>query len=135
MLNLLVVDDDAVDVMTVKRGLSRAGIAHQLTEASNGVEALTLLREGKMPPGRRLVLLDLNMPRMNGLEFLKALREDPALASTPVVVLTTSTQEADRREAHRLHCAGYFVKPLEFSTFVELLGTIDRYWSAVQFAT
>lgn len=134
MLNLLVVDDDAVDLMTVKRGLARAGITHQLTEASNGLEALQLLRDGKVPAERRMVLLDLNMPRMNGLEFLRTLRADPQLASTPVVVLTTSTHENDRREAHRLHCAGYFVKPLDFGTFVDLLTTIDRYWSAVQFA-
>ncbi len=133
MLNLLLVDDDAVDVMTVKRGLAKAGIAHQLTEAADGLEALRVLRDGAMPAARRLVLLDLNMPRMNGLEFLRALRADPQLASTPVVVLTTSAHENDRREAHRLHCAGYFVKPLEFATFVELLGVIDRYWSQVQF--
>ena len=135
MLNLLIVDDDAVDLMTVKRGLSKAGVAHQLTEAANGVEALQLLRDGKVPSSRRLVLLDLNMPRMNGLEFMRALRADPQLASTPVVVLTTSTQEVDRREAHRLNCAGYFVKPLDFNVFVDLLQTIDRYWSNVQFAS
>jgi CheY-like chemotaxis protein len=134
MLNLLVVDDDIIDVLTVKRGLAKAGIAHRLHEARNGVEALAVLRGADMPAERRLVLLDINMPRMNGLEFLEALRADPALASTPVVVLTTSIEEPDRREAHRLHAAGYFVKPLEYATFVDLLVTIDRYWSRVHYA-
>lgn len=133
MLNLLVVDDDAIDVMTVKRGLAKAGVSHRLLEASNGVEALAVLRGDVMPMERRLVLLDINMPRMSGLEFLRELRADPSIAATPVVVLTTSNQEQDRREAHRLHVAGYFLKPLEYSTFVDLLSTIDRYWSAVQY--
>lgn len=133
MLNLLVVDDDTVDLMTVKRGLVRAGIAHQLSEAKDGVEALAVLRGDDMPVARRLVLLDLKLPRMNGLEFLRELRADPALASTPVVIITTSSQETDRREAHRLHVAGYFVKSLDFTSFVELLTIIDRYWSAVQY--
>ena len=133
MLNLLVVDDDTIDLMTVKRGLVRAGIAHRLCEAKDGVEALALLRSGQMPAARRLVLLDLKLPRMGGLEFLEELRADPALASTPVVIITTSCHERDRREAHRLHVAGYFVKSLDFASFVELLIIIDRYWSAVQY--
>jgi CheY-like chemotaxis protein len=114
VLNLLVVDDDSVDLMTVKRGLLKAGIAHRIAEAKDGVEALAILR-------------------MNGLEFLSVLRADPKLASTPVVIISTSSQEQDRREAHRLHVAGYFVKSLDFSSFVELLAIIDRYWSAVQY--
>lgn len=135
MLNLLVVDDDSVDLMTVKRGLLRAGISHRLSEAKDGAEALAVLRGDEMPSARRLVLLDLKLPRMDGLEFLKELRADPALASTPVVIITTSSHEKDRREAHRLHVAGYFVKSLDFDSFVELLVTIDRYWSAALFAS
>ena len=135
MLNLLVVDDDSVDLMTVKRGLQRAGISHRLAEAKDGAEALALLRSDQMPASRRLVLLDLKLPRMDGLEFLKQLRADPELAPTPVVIITTSSQEKDRREAHRLHVAGYFVKSLDFEAFVELLTIIDRYWSAALFAS
>jgi len=133
MLNLLVVDDDSIDVMTVRRGLERAAIKHRLFEAFDGVSALEVLRGNDMPPERRLVLLDLNMPRMNGLEFLRAVRADAQLAATRVVVLTTSTQERDRTEAMRLHAAGYFVKPLDFNPFVELLRTIERYWAASVF--
>lgn len=134
MLNLLVVDDDSVDLMTVKRGLMRAGISHRLSEAKDGAEALAVLRGSQMPSQRRLVLLDLKLPKMDGLEFLKQLRADPDLAPTPVVVITTSSQEKDRKEAHRLHVAGYFVKSLDFESFVELLTIIDRYWSAALFA-
>jgi len=130
MLNLLVVDDDSVDLMTVKRGLRRAGITHRLSEAKDGAEALAVLRSDQMPSQRRLVLLDLKLPRMDGLEFLKQLRADPELAPTPVVIITTSSQEKDRREAHKLNVAGYFVKSLDFESFVELLVIIDRYWSA-----
>lgn len=134
MLNLLLVDDDSVDLMTVKRGLARAGIAHRLSEAKDGVQALEVLRGDQMPRARRLVILDLRLPRMDGLEFLRALRADASLASTPVVIITTSTQEDERREAHRLNVAGYFVKSMDFPRFVELLTIIDRYWSRVEYA-
>lgn len=134
MLNLLLVDDDSVDLMTVKRGLARARIAHQLCEAKDGVEALAVLRGDQMPRARRLVILDLRLPRMDGLEFLRALRADASIASTPVVIITTSTQAEERREAHRLNVAGYFVKSMDFARFVELLTIIDRYWSRVEYA-
>ena len=134
MLNLLVIDDDTVDRMTVKRGLARAAIAHQLREAKDGVEALQLLRSNTVPVARRLILLDIKLPRMDGLEFLRELRKDPELSPTPVVIITTSTSEQDRREAHRLHVAGYFVKSLDFAHFVTLLTNINRYWSDVQYA-
>jgi len=134
MLNLLLVDDDSVDLMTVKRGLARARIPHQLCEAKDGVEALAVLRGDQMPRARRLVILDLRLPRMDGLEFLRALRADASIASTPVVIITTSTQAEERREAHRLNVAGYFVKSMDFARFVELLTIIDRYWSRVEYA-
>lgn len=134
MLNLLLVDDDSVDQMTVTRGLARAGIAHRLCQAKDGVEALEVLRGDGMPRARRLVILDLRLPRMDGLEFLRALRADASIAATPVVIITTSTREEERREAHRLNVAGYFVKSMDFPRFVELLTIIDRYWSAVEYA-
>jgi CheY-like chemotaxis protein len=133
MLNLLVVDDDSIDVMTLKRGLERAGVEHRLHEAKDGVSAMDALSSGRVPLERLLIVLDLNMPRMNGVEFLRALRADPVLAPTRVLVLTTSTQERDREEAARLFVAGYFVKPLDFASFVELLRVIDRYWAASLF--
>lgn len=134
MLHLLAVDDDEVDLMAVRRALAKAGIEHTLETTTEGAEGLRLLREGAVPSSRRIVLLDLNMPRMHGLEFMRLLRDDPDLAATPVVVLTTSAHDDDLRQAHQLNCAGYFIKPVEFPKFVELLQAIDSYWSRVQFA-
>ena len=102
MLHILLVDDDAVDVMTVQRAFKRNNILNPLYIASDGREALAILRgEGDVtiPGERRLILLDLNMPRMNGLEFLRELREDPDLRALTVVVLTTSGDERDKIEA------------------------------------
>lgn len=131
-MDLLVVDDDEVDQLTVARGLIAAALPVNVSRARDGVEALDMLRAEPARAGL-VVLLDLNLPRMNGLEFLRALRADAALANTVVVVLTTSTDPRDRREAHALNVAGYFAKPLDFGEFVELLRTIHRYWGAVLF--
>lgn len=130
--NIVLIDDDAVEVMNVKRALTRAHTQHQLFIAGDGLEGLALLRDGSVPTDRRLVLLDVNMPRMNGLEFLRALRADPLLQATPVVILTTSADERDRREAYRLNVAGYFLKPVTSVAFFELMSALDRYWSLVE---
>lgn len=82
-----------------------------------------------IPPHRRLILLDLNMPKMGGIEFLKKLRADPKLKSIPVVVLTTSNQDQDRVEAYQLNVAGYLLKPLTFSGFLEAMATLNKYWT------
>ena len=130
--NIVLVDDDAVDVMNVRRALTRAHTSHQLFVAGDGIEGLALLRDGSVPTDRRMVLLDVNMPRMNGLEFLRAVRADPVLQPTPVVILTTSADERDRREAYRLNAAGYFLKPVTSVAFFELMSALDRYWSLVE---
>src|SRR4051794_38866296 len=99
-LNILLVDDDSVDVMNVQRALKKNNILNPVWVATDGLEALAMLRDGTVPKKQRLVLLDLNMPRMNGIEFLRALRSDPELASTAVVVLTTSEDQRDKVAAH-----------------------------------
>src|SRR5690349_11904297 len=105
-LSVLLVDDDEVDVMTVKRAFKKNNITHPLYVASNGLEALQLLSGNTLPKllpqGRRLILLDLNMPKMNGIEFLRELRADPALRAIPVIVLTTSNEDKDKVEAYNL---------------------------------
>jgi CheY-like chemotaxis protein len=131
-LNILLVDDDEVDVMNVRRAFRTSGIDHPLHVAGSGPEGLEMLRSGAVPAGRRLVLLDLNMPRMNGIEFLRVLRADAALACTPVVVLTTSNDDRDRVEAFNLNVAGYILKPVTFQSFCEAMATLDRYWSLVE---
>jgi CheY-like chemotaxis protein len=131
-LNILLVDDDEIDVMNVKRAFDKNHITNPLYVAGNGLEALEKLRSGEIPPGRRIVLLDLNMPKMNGIEFLRALRNDPALAATPVVVLTTSNNERDKIAAFNLNVAGYLVKPVTFGEFSELMVTLNKYWTLVE---
>lgn len=131
-LNILLVEDDEVDVMNVKRAFDRNHITNPLFVASNGVEGLEKLRSGEVPQGRRIVLLDLNMPKMNGIEFLRELRSDPALAPTPVVVLTTSNNDRDKIDAFNLNVAGYLVKPVTFAEFSELMVTLNKYWTLVE---
>jgi CheY-like chemotaxis protein len=126
MLNILLVEDDQVDVMNVKRAFDRNHITNPLFVAGNGLEALEMLRGDKLPPERRIVLLDLNMPRMNGLEFLRVVRADEHLRALPVVVLTTSNDERDKIEAYQLNVAGYLLKPVTFVDFVELMATLNN---------
>ncbi|HEX2188925.1 MAG TPA: response regulator [Longimicrobiaceae bacterium] len=132
MLNILLVEDDEVDVMNVRRAFKKNNICNPLWVAGNGEEALEMLRGPDLPRDRRLVLLDLNMPRMNGIEFLRALRTDPELGGTPVVVLTTSADERDRVDAYNLNVAGYILKPVTFVNFVEAMATLNKYWSLVE---
>jgi CheY-like chemotaxis protein len=131
-LNILLVEDDEIDVINVKRAFDKNHITNPLFVAGNGIEALEKLRSGEVPQGRRIVLLDLNMPRMNGIEFLRELRNDPALAPTPVVVLTTSNNDRDKIDAFNLNVAGYLVKPVTFAEFSELMVTLNKYWTVVE---
>jgi CheY-like chemotaxis protein len=132
MLNILLVEDDEVDVMNVRRAFKKNNIGNPLWVAGNGLDALALLRGPEIPRERRLILLDLNMPRMNGIEFLRELRADPELGLTPVVVLTTSDDERDRVDAYNLNVAGYILKPVTFVSFVEAMATLNKYWTLVE---
>jgi CheY-like chemotaxis protein len=91
-----------------------------------------MLRHDTVPANRRLILLDLNMPRMNGIEFLRAIRADPDLRSLPVVVLTTSNDERDKIDAYDLNVAGYLLKPVTFTDFVDLMAALNKYWMLVE---
>jgi len=131
-LNILLVEDDEVDVMNVQRAFERNHLTNALYVAGNGLEALELLRGNTIPKERRLILLDLNMPKMNGIEFLEELRADPELAKTPVVVLTTSNDDQDKIDAYNFNVAGYLLKPVTFSSFCERMATLDKYWALVE---
>jgi CheY-like chemotaxis protein len=131
-LHILLVEDDDVDVMNVRRAFQRNNITNPIHVASNGLEALQLLRGGQVPADRRLILLDLNMPKMNGIEFLRELRADPQLAHVPVVVLTTSNDERDKVDAYNLNVAGYLLKPVTFRNFVDLMAALNKYWTLVE---
>lgn len=132
LLNILLVEDDEVDVMNVRRAFKKNNISNPLWVAGNGVEALEMLRSGSIPVERRLILLDLNMPKMNGIEFLRELRADPDLVSTSVVVLTTSNDDRDKVGAFNLNVAGYLLKPVTFLSFVELMAALNKYWRLVE---
>ena len=132
LLNILLVEDDEVDVMNVRRAFQRAHVSNPLHVAGNGLEALEILRGDTLPADRRLVLLDLNMPRMNGIEFLRAVRADATLRSLPVVVLTTSNDERDKVDAYKLNVAGYLLKPVTFTEFVDLMAALNKYWMLVE---
>jgi CheY-like chemotaxis protein len=132
LLNILLVDDDEVDVMNVQRAFKKNFIANPLHVAGDGIEALEMLRSGVVPRTNRLVLLDLNMPRMNGIEFLRELRADPELRATSVVVLTTSNESRDKVEAYDLNVASYLTKPVLFADFVSLMGLLNKYWLLVE---
>lgn len=132
MLNVLLVEDDEVDVMNVRRAFRKNNIGNPLWVAGNGLEALEMLRGDEIPRERRLVLLDLNMPRMNGSEFLRELRADAELSATPVVVLTTSDDDRDLVEAYNLNVAGYILKPFTFGNFVDAMATLNKYWTLVE---
>ncbi|CAN5877531.1 response regulator [soil metagenome] len=131
-LNILLVEDDEVDVMTVRRAFTKANIANPIYVARDGIEALDVLRRDVMPPSRRLVLLDINMPRMNGIECLREIRKDPNLATLTVVVLTTSNDDRDRVEAYQLNVAGYLVKPVTVMDFAEVMATLNKYWTLME---
>ena len=133
MTNILLVEDDEVDVMNVQRAFKKNNIKNPLYIANNGLEALVMLRGNGnpplVPPEQRIILLDLNMPKMNGIEFLRKLRADPELRLIPVIVLTTSNEDKDKVEAYNLNVAGYILKPVTFSSFVEAVATLNKYWT------
>ena len=132
-LNILLVEDDQLDVMNVQRAFKKNNISNPLYVAGNGIEALEMLRghgAGQhIPPHRRIILLDLNMPKMGGIEFLRELRKDPNLSALTVIILTTSDEDRDKVEAYKLNVAGYILKPVTLQAFVEIMATLNKYWT------
>ncbi len=125
---ILLVEDDRVDAMTVKRALKELKITNKLDIVDDGEKALDFLRNSDNErPG--IILLDLNMPRMNGIEFLQIAKKDDDLKKIPVVVLTTSKADEDKVASYNLGVAGYMIKPVDYSKFVEVVKTIDLYWT------
>ena len=125
---ILLVEDDDVDAMTVKRALKDLKVANQLIHQTNGEEALNFLRnENNSKPC--VILLDLNMPKINGLEFLKIIKDDAELRQIPIIVLTTSKDETDKSESFQRSAAGYIIKPTDYKKFVDAIRTVDLYWT------
>ena len=134
-VNLLLVDDDDVDVQGLKRAFKKSRIANPITTARDGIEALEILRghNGHEPlPKPHIIMLDLNMPRMNGIEFLAALRADERLKSAVVFMITTSKADEDRIRAYSHNVAGYIVKQDPANTFMQAVSLLEHYWNIVE---
>lgn len=125
---ILLVEDDEVDVMTIRRALKELRVPNPVVVQENGEHALAWLRE---PTSEQpcLILLDLNMPVMSGIEFLNVVKNDDQLRKFPIVVLTTSEEQQDKISSFNLSVAGYMTKPVDYHQFVEVMRSIDNYWS------
>ena len=126
---ILLIDDDEVDVISVKRAMQKVNVTSHLQVAQNGVQALKLLRQQHQATRPSIIILDLNMPQMDGFQFLEELRADDELKSIPVIILTTSSAENDKIKAFQSHVAGYIVKPLSNTIFIEAINTFNTYWT------
>jgi CheY-like chemotaxis protein len=134
-LNILLVDDDDGDAKAVERSFRKAKIANPLTRAVDGMEALEMLRgtNGKTKlPSPCVMLVDLNMPRINGIQFIQALRADKALHRSVVFVLTTSKRDEDKLAAYELNVAGYILKATAGADFMNLVNLVECYWRIVE---
>lgn len=133
MQHILLVEDDHVDVMNVQRAFKKTNINNPLHIAFNGAEALSMLRgtngKPKLNPVPRIILTDINMPKMNGLEFIRELRADPEFSSSLIFVMSTSNDEQDKLNAYQLNVAGYILKPLSFEKFVSTITALGNYWN------
>jgi CheY-like chemotaxis protein len=132
LVHILLVEDDEIDIKNVRRAFERNNIANPLYIAHDGQEALDMLRGDhdypKLNPTPKIVLLDLNMPRMGGIEFLEALRSDSKLKSIIVFVLTTSSDDKDKVGAFYHNVAGYIIKPIDFEVFLHAFTVLDTFW-------
>jgi CheY-like chemotaxis protein len=132
---ILVVEDRAVDLDLMKRALTRGKVANPIEVARDGEEALAFIprwEAGEPPPV--FILLDLKLPKVSGLEFLREVKNHPKFHAIPVIILTISAEDRDVREAYELGCNSYIVKPVDFNKFVEVASQIEIYWRALNTA-
>ena len=130
-LNILLLEDDKIEVMKFERTLVTLESEHNLQVANNGEEAIQLLNNAEELPD--LILLDLNMPKLNGIEFLTMIKSDPKLNHIPTVILTTSINKNDLLECYRLGIAGYITKPLKYEDYLLKMKYLIDYWSINEF--
>lgn len=126
-LNILLIEDDMIEVMKFNRTISSLKLAHKIIEANNGEEALKILeRKDELPD---IILLDLNMPKISGIEFLSTLKKDAVLKYIPTIILTTSNNQKDLLECYKIGIAGYVLKPLKYEEYVSKIEKLLAYWS------
>jgi CheY-like chemotaxis protein len=126
-LNILLIEDDMIEVMKLNRVITTLRLNHKITEVNNGEDALKLLKQNGTLPD--IILLDLNMPKVNGIEFLKILKVDERLKYIPTIVLTTSNNQRDLLECFKIGIAGYVLKPLKYEDYVFKIEKLLAYWS------
>jgi len=126
-LNILLIEDDMIESMKFNRTISTLKLNHHVTEAKNGKDALEILQKKDELPD--IILLDLNMPKINGIEFLNILKRDEALRHIPTVVLTTSSNQNDLLECYKIGISGYVLKPLKYEMYVSKIEKLLAYWS------
>jgi CheY-like chemotaxis protein len=127
-LNILLIEDDAIEIMKFNRVMSTLGWNHKIIEANNGEEALEILKIKDTIPD--IIILDLNMPKINGIEFLQILKKDSLLKYIPAIILTTSNNHKDVLECYKIGIAGYVLKPLKYEEYVERIKKTLEYWSS-----
>lgn len=134
--HILLVEDDPVDIVSIKRAFKAQKIATPLHVATSGTSALNLLRGGNgvlaLSPTPKIILLDLKLPGMDGLEFLKELRQDTALCASSVFVMTGSKSMRDVLEAHDLNVAGYILKPISYESVLEMVSILNSFWELIE---
>jgi CheY-like chemotaxis protein len=126
MLNILLIEDDAIEVMKFNRVLKSMGLNHKVIEAGNGEEALHILKDKNIVPD--IIVLDLNMPKINGIEFLGILKADEVLRYIPAIILSTSNNHRDVMECYRIGIAGYLIKPLKYEDYTDRVKKLIEYW-------
>ncbi|WP_282124227.1 response regulator [Algibacter mikhailovii] len=126
-LNILLIEDDMIEVMKLNRTISTLKLGHKIIEANNGVEALEILKRKDDLPD--IILLDLNMPKINGIEFLEILKNDAVLKFIPTIILTTSSNQKDLLACYNLGIAGYILKPLKYEDYMSKIEKLLAYWS------
>ncbi len=132
-LNILLIEDDKIEIMKLNRATSSLGLNHNITEANNGEEALNILQQKDNLPD--IIMLDLNMPKVNGIEFLKILKADNRLKYIPTIILTTSNNQRDLLACFETGIAGYVLKPLKYEDYVSKIEKILAYWSINELIT
>ncbi|KTC65462.1 two-component response regulator (plasmid) [Legionella adelaidensis] len=123
---VLLIEDDEIDQMSVQRAFNELNIINELIVRDNGEEALKYIKEVERPA---LIILDLNMPRMNGIEFLEIIRKDKLYRNIPVIVFTTSSRTEDKMKAFDKCIVGYIVKPTDYKKIVDIFRSIEHYWT------
>ena len=126
-LKILLIEDDAIEIMKLNRAVSTLISEPEIIEANNGEDALNILKERNIIPN--IILLDLNMPKINGIEFLRILKNDEELKHIPTIILTTSDNKKDLLACYEIGIAGYITKPLKYQDYVTRIDVLLSYWS------